>query len=102
MTENKPNPTFNNRALKFLPKIEHKKEEEKNVFPNRQNFHYKRTFSKFLTNKLSKEHFFYNTVDLSVSSSAKAKYSREEEKFINSDGNSDDYQDVKLFEMKKM
>jgi hypothetical protein len=82
------------RALKFLPKIEHK-EEEKNVFPNRQNFHYKRTFSKFLTNKLSKEHFFYNTGELNISSNVKKKHRRQEERFISPDGNDEELSNAK-------
>ena len=95
MSEKKLNSNFS-RALKFLPKIE-RKEEEKNVFPNRQNFHYKRTFSKFLTNKLSKENFFLKTDDLSISSNI--KYPRKNEKLIRTDCN--DYQDEKLFCVKK-
>jgi hypothetical protein len=61
----KQNGSFN-KALKFLPKIDHKAEEEKakNLFPNRKNLHFvKQTYSKYLTNS-KKENFVPNFIDL--------------------------------------
>lgn len=92
------NPNFN-RALKFLPNINANLDEEKNLFPSRTNFHYKRTYSKFLTNKERKESFFHsNHVSLNITNNQKRLEPKDEDKFSSpSYVTNDDYEDKIIY-----
>ena len=78
MTKQQQNSSLN-KALYFLPKIDHKKEEEKvkNFFPNRKNLHFvKQTYSKYLTNS-KKENFLPNSIDLTPAATNISKINNE-------------------------
>lgn len=59
-------------AFKFLPNIL----SDNNHFPNRKNFHHRRIFLRYLTNKIEKEHEFASDVKARAAQAAQIETSR--------------------------
>lgn len=64
--QNKLQHSYSGALKAILPKFPLRTDELNSDFPNRRNFHYKRAFSKFVTNKFNKVNYLPNIVELNL------------------------------------